>query len=175
MASRAPGAAQTPKIDDFRPAQKSCIKNSSESTPSSTVKSAKAAVGRWMGGSSGLGGGQAGSALPHRADPGYLKAVCPQIVGSVFGRFSAKLGPQTPLDRRGSSCSAGCTKNQPGRPILRPFHGANKFRPDCLQVPSLRRPENEALKHHHERTYRGAASAGTPILAVHWGEIRIRN
>ncbi len=27
MVSRAPGAAQTPKIDDFRPAQKSCIKN----------------------------------------------------------------------------------------------------------------------------------------------------
>ncbi len=52
--------------------------------------------------------------------------------GSIFGRFSAKLGPQTPLDRRGSSCSAGCTKNQPGRPILRPFRGA---RPDCLQVP----------------------------------------
>ncbi len=27
MVSRAPGAAQTPKIGDFRPAQKSCIKN----------------------------------------------------------------------------------------------------------------------------------------------------
>ncbi len=43
------------------------------------------------------------------------------ISGSAFGRFSAKLGPKTPLDRRGSSCSAGCTKNQPRRPILRPI------------------------------------------------------
>ncbi len=41
----------------------------------------------------------------------------------VFGRFSAKLGPQTPLEQRGSSCSAGCTKNQPRRPILRPLRG----------------------------------------------------
>jgi hypothetical protein len=30
----------------------------------------------------------------------------------VFGRCSAKLGPKIPLERRGSSCSAGCTKNQ---------------------------------------------------------------
>ena len=45
------------------------------------------------------------------------------IFGSVFGRFSAKLGPKTPLERRGSSCSAGCTKNQLRRPILRPFRG----------------------------------------------------
>ncbi len=30
----------------------------------------------------------------------------------VFGRLSAKLGPKTPLERRGSSYSAGCTKNQ---------------------------------------------------------------
>jgi hypothetical protein len=57
---------------------------------------------------------------------GYLKAVWPEIFGSVFGRFSAKLGPKTPLERRGSSCSAGCTKNQPGRPILRPFRGSKK-------------------------------------------------
>jgi hypothetical protein len=41
----------------------------------------------------------------------------------VFGRFSAELGPQTPLERRGSSCSAGRTKNQPRRPSLRPFRG----------------------------------------------------
>ncbi len=32
-----------------------------------------------------------------------------------------QLGPKTPLERRGSSCSAGCTTNQPPRPILRPF------------------------------------------------------
>ena len=41
----------------------------------------------------------------------------------VSGRFSAKLGPKTPLERRGSSCSAGCTKHQPRRQILRPFRG----------------------------------------------------
>jgi hypothetical protein len=40
-----------------------------------------------------------------------MKAARPEISGSVFGRFMAKLGPETPLDRRGSSCSAGCTKN----------------------------------------------------------------
>ncbi len=45
----------------------------------------------------------------------------------VFGRFSAKLAPKTPLERRGSSCSAGCTKNQPRRPILRPFRGNSEF------------------------------------------------
>ncbi len=33
-------------------------------------------------------------------------------VGPVFGRFSAKLGPRTPLERRGSSCSGDFTKNQ---------------------------------------------------------------
>ncbi len=47
--------------------------------------------------------------------------------GPVFGRFSAKLGPKTPLERRGSSCSASCTKNQPRRPILRPFRGSSEF------------------------------------------------
>jgi hypothetical protein len=52
---------------------------------------------------------------------GYLKAVLPEISGPVFGRLSAKVGPETPLERRGSSCNAGGTK---------------KFRPHCLQVPS---------------------------------------
>ncbi len=68
---------------------------------------------------------------------GYLKAVWPEICGSVFGPCSAKLGPKTPLERRGSSCSAGCTKNQPGRPMLRPLRDAKKFWPDCLQVPRI--------------------------------------
>ncbi len=58
------------------------------------------------------------------------------IFGPVFGRFSSKLGPKTLLERQGSSCGAGRTKNQPGRPIVRPFRGTEKFRPDCLQVPS---------------------------------------
>ncbi len=31
--------------------------------------------------------------------------------------------PGDPLDRRSSSHSAGCTKNQPRRPVLRPFRG----------------------------------------------------
>ena len=66
---------------------------------------------------------------------GHLKAVWPEMSGSVFD--SAKLGPKTLLDRRGSSCSAGCTTNQPRRTILRPFRGANKIRPDCCQVPSF--------------------------------------
>ncbi len=34
----------------------------------------------------------------------WLKAI-PEILGSVFGRFSAKLGPKTYQERRGSSCS----------------------------------------------------------------------
>ncbi len=45
----------------------------------------------------------------------------------VFGRFSAKLGPKTPLERQGSSCSAGCTKNQPRRPFLRQFRDNSGF------------------------------------------------
>ncbi len=49
------------------------------------------------------------------------------LIFQVFGRFSAKVGPKTPLERRGSSCSAGCTKNQPRRPILRPFRGNSEF------------------------------------------------
>ncbi len=39
----------------------------------------------------------------------------------ILGGFSAKLGPETPLDRRGSSCSAGWTKNQAVKPIRMPF------------------------------------------------------
>ncbi len=37
--------------------------------------------------------------------------------GSIFGQFSVKLGPETPLDRRSSSYNAGCTKNQPPKTI----------------------------------------------------------
>ena len=43
-----------------------------------------------------------------------LTAIQPEICEPIFGQFSAKLGSRTPLDRRGSSCSAGgCTANQP--------------------------------------------------------------
>ncbi len=55
------------------------------------------------------------------------------LIFPVFGRFSAKLGPKTPLERRGSSCSAGCTKNLPPRPILRPFRGNSEFGNHPLQ------------------------------------------
>ena len=37
----------------------------------------------------------------------YLKAACPEICGSVFGRLSAKRGPQTSLERRGHVCLGG--------------------------------------------------------------------
>ena len=53
------------------------------------------------------------------------------IIGSVFGPFSAKLGPQVPLERRSSFCSAGCTKYQAGRLILRPCRGTKKI---CGQI-----------------------------------------
>ena len=50
----------------------------------------------------------------------------------IFGHFSAKLGPEIPLDRRGSPRSAGCTKNQTRRPILRPFRGHVLVSPDSM-------------------------------------------
>ncbi len=55
------------------------------------------------------------------------------LIFPVFGRFSAKLGPKTRLERRGSSCSAGCTTNQPRRPILRPCRGNSEFGVHPLQ------------------------------------------
>ena len=45
----------------------------------------------------------------------------------VFGRFSDRVCPKTPLERRRSSCSAGCTNNQSPRPILRPFRSNSEF------------------------------------------------
>ena len=61
----------------------------------------------------------------------FEKAAWPEIIGSVFGPFSAKLGPQAPLERRSSFCSAGCTKYQAGRLILRPCRGTKK---NCGQI-----------------------------------------
>ena len=55
---------------------------------------------------------------------GNLKAAWPEICGPIFGRCSVTFGRQTHLDRRGLSCSAGFTKTQPGRQILRPIRGA---------------------------------------------------
>ena len=75
----------------------------------------------------------------------------------MVGGMAADIGPQTsllshngngcfymtqphyckaPPERRGSSCSAGCTQTQPGKPIIRPFRGAKQTRPECLQVPT---------------------------------------
>ncbi len=42
---------------------------------------------------------------------------------SVLGRFPAKLGPKTPLNRSGSTNGVECTKNQHRRPILIPSRG----------------------------------------------------
>ncbi len=62
---------------------------------------------------------------------GYLNAVWPEISRTVFGRPNLDL--QTHLKRRGSPCGAGCAKNQPGIPILRPLRGAQQIRPDNPQ------------------------------------------
>ena len=59
----------------------------------------------------------------------YLTAAWHEICGPIFGRCSVTFGRQTHLDRRGLSCSAGFTKTQPGRQILRPDPGAKKLRP----------------------------------------------
>ena len=39
----------------------------------------------------------------------------------VFGGFSPEIDPGTPLDGPGAPRTSICTKNQPRRPILRPF------------------------------------------------------
>ena len=49
--------------------------------------------------------------------------------------FRPEIDPGPPLDRWGSPGTSICTKNQPRRPILRPFRGTRKLPPDCLQVP----------------------------------------
>ena len=71
----------------------------------------------------------------HGQSSGYLKAVWLKIFGPVFRGFRPEIDPGTPLDRRGLPGTSICTKNQPRRPILRPFRGTQKLPPDCLQVP----------------------------------------
>ncbi len=44
--------------------------------------------------------------------------------------MQAKLGPESPLDRRGPHFSAGCTKNQIRKPVLKPFCGHVLVLPD---------------------------------------------
>ena len=41
----------------------------------------------------------------------------------VFLGFRPEIDPVTPLNRRGSPGTSICTKNQPRRPLLRPFRG----------------------------------------------------
>ena len=72
---------------------------------------------------------------------GYLKAVWLEIFGPVFPGFPAESDPRDPLDRRGPPRTSISTKNQPRRPILRTCRGAQKIRPDCLQVPRLSSPD----------------------------------
>ncbi len=55
----------------------------------------------------------------------------------VFLGLSAKLGPRTPLDRRGSPCNSICMQHQHRRPIIRSVCDEQKLPTDCLQVPSL--------------------------------------
>ncbi len=74
--------------------------------------------------------------------------------GSGFSRLSAKFGPKTFVERQGSSCSAGCTKNQSGRPILKPYRGATKCRPQCLSVPKI----YTAAKEYKTETIQGTTS-----------------
>ena len=44
-----------------------------------------------------------------------------KIFGPVFLGFRPEIDPGTPLDRPGTPRTSICTKNQPRRPILRPF------------------------------------------------------
>ena len=65
---------------------------------------------------------------------GYLNAVWPEFVGYVFGRILAQRCHTIPLDRRGSACSAGCTKNQ------------LVAQPDCFQAPNFISSQSSRLR-----------------------------
>jgi hypothetical protein len=58
----------------------------------------------------------------------------PQVSATHARKHTSSPGqtwPQNPsrTERRGSSSSAGCTENQAGRPILRPFHSSSELTP----------------------------------------------
>ena len=87
-----------------------------------------------------VAGGGATSRPPSRCPTRRCKFWVPEgSVAKNFGPallcFRAKIDPGTPLDRRGLPGTSICTKNQPRRPILRPFRGTEKLPPDCLQLP----------------------------------------
>ena len=46
-----------------------------------------------------------------------------EFFGRFSGGFSPEIDPGTPLDGPGAPRTSICTKNQPRRPILRPFRG----------------------------------------------------
>ena len=61
-------------------------------------------------------------------EPDPFKEVSgPSSAGKRPKTETPKLGPETPLDRRGSPCSTGCTQNEPRRLILRPLCVQTKF------------------------------------------------
>jgi hypothetical protein len=64
---------------------------------------------------------------------GYLKAAWPKVPGPVFGRFSDKLGPQSPS--RSMGLVLQCRLHHKSAPQTN-SRDAKKIRPDCLQVPS---------------------------------------
>ncbi len=72
-------------------------------------------------------------------------------MGRLSAEFRPNLAPKTPPEGRGSSCSAGCTKNQPRRPILRPFRGSSEFT-----------PSNEPLSEGSLAGFCGLAGPGSP-------------
>ncbi len=59
----------------------------------------------------------------------------PSLKASKNHPKAPKLGPETPLDRRGSSDSAGVTQNQPRRAIPSPFLGSWSAAVDKVQSP----------------------------------------
>ncbi len=138
MVSRAPGAAQTPKIDDFWPAQKSCIKHPglkgfciNALTVSATPRQ------------QGIQGIQGPGPSPNQGQPsggrwwdGWLPETASNTILTgglnkklkyrlkfwwVFGRFPAKLGPRSPLNGPGSKKCAERTYIPPRRWIIMPL------------------------------------------------------
>ncbi len=127
-----------------------------------------------------IAGGKRAEQIPARLRPipcgpggetsGYLKAVWQEICGSVFGRFSATLVSQTPLERRGSSCSAGCITNQPRRPISKAISKRSKIParlPSGTQLrTSLRITRNpgRGLSHAPPPPHPGRVAPGSAVI-----------
>ena len=58
-----------------------------------------------------------------------------RAAGGVPFIFLTENRPLDPLDRRGPPRTSICTRNQPRRPILRPFRGTQKRRKSTLGHP----------------------------------------